>query len=94
MEQKYIIRCDRAGVFYGEIESRVGQEVVLKNVRRLWEWYGALTVSDLAVTGTKQPKLCKFTVAVERMTVLDAIELIPCTDAAVKSIDSVPIWKL
>lgn len=27
MAQKYIVRADRAGVFFGEIESRTGSEV-------------------------------------------------------------------
>lgn len=26
-KQKFILRCDRAGVFYGEIEERNGREV-------------------------------------------------------------------
>ena len=33
--QKYIIRADRAGVFYGEIKERNGSEVTMTNVRRL-----------------------------------------------------------
>lgn len=32
---KYIIRADRAGVFYGEIKERNGNEVTMTNVRRL-----------------------------------------------------------
>lgn len=32
----YIVRSTRAGVFAGEIENRQGQEVVLRNCRRLW----------------------------------------------------------
>lgn len=35
-KQKYIVRCDRAGVFYGEIEERNGQEVKLRNARCIW----------------------------------------------------------
>ena len=29
----YIIRCDRAGVFFGHIKSRDGSEVTLTDVR-------------------------------------------------------------
>lgn len=29
-KQKFIVRCDRAGVFYGEIEERNGKEVLQK----------------------------------------------------------------
>lgn len=93
-QQKYIIRCDRAGVFYGEIADRNGSEVTIQNCRRLWYWSGAASLSQLATEGVKYPKDCKFTVAVDTLTVLDAIELIPCTDAACASIDGVPVWKI
>lgn len=92
--QKYIVRCDRAGVFYAEIESRNGQEVELRNVRRLWYWDGAASLSQLALEGVKAPRNCKFTVTVPSITVLDAIELIPCSAAACASIDGVHVWKM
>ena len=31
-----IVRTYSAGVFAGEVESRKGQEVVMRNARRLW----------------------------------------------------------
>lgn len=91
--KKYIIRCDRAGVFFGEIASRNGQEVKIKNARRLWYWAGACSLSELAKSGVQQPNSCKFTVTVEEIEVLDAIEIIECTQKAVKSIDNVKEWK-
>ena len=93
MEQKYIVRADRAGVFFGEIESRTGGEVTMRNVRRIWYWEGANTLSQLAVDGTQLPDKCKFTVAVESMTILGVIEIIPCTEKATKSISGVPEWR-
>lgn len=89
---KYIIRGDRSGVFYGEIAERNGQEVTIRNCRRLWYWDGAASLSQLAKDGTKRPRNCKFTVAVDELVVLDAIELIPCTEDAERSIDGVPVW--
>ena len=91
--QKYIIRCDRAGVFYAEIKERRGSEADLVNARRLWYWEGAASLSQLATEGTKAPRNCKFTVTVPSMTVLGVIETIPCSKAAVQSIDGVPEWK-
>lgn len=91
--QKYIIRCDRAGVFYAEIKERRGDEADLVNARRLWYWDGAASLSQLATEGTKAPRNCKFTVTVPSMTVLGVIETIPCSKAAVQSIDGVPEWK-
>lgn len=92
--QKYIVRCDRSGVFYGEIEKRDGQDVVMKNARCLWRWCGAASLMQMALEGVKQPKNCKFTVTVDSLEVLDAIEILPCTDAAVKSIEAVKPWKV
>lgn len=91
--QKYIIRCDRAGVFYAEIAERRGSEADLVNARRLWCWDGAASLSQLAVNGTVAPRGCKFTVTVPSMTVLGVIEVIPCSDKAVESIEAVPEWK-
>lgn len=92
--QKFIVRCDRAGVFYGEIASRNGREVEMTNVRQLWYWDGAAALMQLSSEGTKRASNCKFTVEVESLLLLEAIEIIPCTDEAVKSIDSVKVWKI
>ena len=91
---KYVIvRCDRAGVFAGILSEREGQEITLTDCRRLWYWDGAASISQLAVDGSTKPRECKFTMAVEEITVLDAIEIIPCTDKAEKSIRGVAEWK-
>ena len=93
-KQKYIIRGDRSGVFYGEILSRSGTEVEIRNCRRLWYWNGAASLSQLALEGVTRPQACKFTVTVPLLVILDAIELIPCSEAACASIDGVPVWKM
>lgn len=90
----YIIRCDRAGVFFGHIKERNGSEATLTDVRRLWYWDGAASLSQMAVEGVKRPRNCKFTVTVPEMTVLGVIEIIPCSDKAVQSITGVPEWKV
>lgn len=92
-EQYYIIRCDRSGVFAGHIKHREGREVTMTDVRRLWYWAGAASLSQMAVEGTKKPHGCKFTVTVPEMVVLDAIEILPCTDQAEASIRGVAEWK-
>ena len=91
--QKYIIRGDRSGVFYGEIAERNDREVKITNCRRLWYWDGAASLSQLALEGVTEPRNCKFTVTVPELTVLDAVELIPCTETACKSIDGVKVWR-
>ena len=92
-EQYYIIRCDRAGVFFAKIAERRGAEADLVDCRRLWYWDGAASLSQLAMEGVTAPHNCKFTMAVTSMTVLGVIEVIPCTDAAVRSINGVSEWK-
>ena len=91
---KYIIRADRAGVFYGEIKDRNGDEVTMTNVRRIWLWAGACSLSQLAVDGVAKPDECKFSVYVPEMTILGVIEIIPCTDKAIASIEGVEEWKM
>ena len=92
--RKVLIRADRAGVFFGTLKSRVGDEVVLTDVRRIWKWAGACSLSQLAVDGTKQPDKCMFAVTVPEMIVLGVIEIIPCTNEAIKSIEGVKEWKV
>ena len=92
-KQFYIVRADRAGVFFGHIKERVGSEVTMTNVRRLWSWNGACSLSQMAVEGVKEPRTCKFTVVVPEMTILGAVEIIPASEAAVKSIEAVKPWK-
>ena len=53
MNQKYIVRCDRSGVFFGEIEKREGREVTMRNVRCLWYWNGAASLMQLAKEGVR-----------------------------------------
>lgn len=92
-EKYYIVRGDRSGVFAGNIVKREGQEVTMTNVRRLWYWDGACSISELAFSGTARPNNCKFTVTLEELTLTDCIEVIPCTDIAEKSIKDVKVWE-
>lgn len=88
----FIIRAERAGVFAGNIKERVGSEVTMTNVRRVWYWQGAASLSQLAVDGVSAPNQCKFSVPVPEMTILGAIEVIPCSEKAEASIKAVKVW--
>lgn len=91
--KKVIIRGNRSGVEFGTLVAQNGSEVTLENARRIWYWSGAASLSQLAMDGTSNPTGCKFTVTVDSITILDAIEIIPCTDKAIKSIEEVSTWK-
>lgn len=93
-DKKYVIcRTYSAGVFAGYLDSRNGQEVVLLNARRIWYWKGAASLSQLAMDGTSCPKECKFPKPVDRVELLQAIEILDVTDKAKKSIEDVHEWK-
>ena len=89
----FIVRTFSAGVFVGEIESRNGREVVMRNARRLWYWEGAATISQLATIGTSKPQNCKFPCAVNRVQLLEVIEIVDVTPAARVSIEGVQEWR-
>lgn len=91
--KKFIVRCNRAGVYYGEIVNQNGQEIEMANVRNIWYWSGAASVMQLASDGVSRPKDCKFSVVVDSLILLDAIQVVPCTDKAVKSLDAVDVWR-
>ena len=92
-EQYFIVRCDRAGVFFGRIKERTHDEVVMESVRKIWFWSGAAAVEQLAMTGPKNPQQCKITMEVPEMTVMDPVQIIPCTREAVEVIQQVAVWK-
>ena len=91
--QMYVVRCAQAGVFFGQIKERNGDEVTMDNVRKLWYWDGACAVEQLAVDGTKKPGDCKFTVMVSEMVLTGVIQILSCTDKAAESLAAVREWK-
>ena len=56
-------------------------------------WQGAASLSELAQSGTSRPKQCKFPEPVDRIMVLEAIEILDVTPKAAATIDAVPVWK-
>lgn len=85
--KKCIVRTYSAGVWFGEIVEKSGAEVIVKNARRMYQWWAAesISLSGVAVYGIIQDK-SKICPAVESVW-LEAIELIPATDVAIKSIE-------
>lgn len=49
-EKQVLVRTYSAGVHFGVLVKREGQEVHLKNARRLWSWSGAFSLSENAKT--------------------------------------------
>lgn len=88
-----MVRTYSAGVFVGYLKERNGKEVELLYARRIWYWSGAASLSQLATDGTSDPKNCKFPTEVNSIILTEAIEIIPVTLEAKKSISGVEIWK-
>ena len=88
-----IVRTYSAGVFAGTLVARKGQEVELKDARRLWYWDGAASLSQLAMEGVTRPENCKFPREVSSVILTQAIELLPVTTQARHSIAKVAVWK-
>ena len=92
---EYVIcRTYSAGVFAGYLEKRTGQEVILRQARRLWYWDGAASLSQLANDGVSKPNNCKFPAEVDKVELLQAIEIINCTQKAKDSIAKVKVWEV
>ena len=87
-----IVRGDRSGVFFGRLASQDGQTVELTECRHVWYWSGAANTAEMALTGVSKPNDCKIVAPVGRIRILDAIEVLFCTDEAVVSLTAVPAW--
>lgn len=85
--KKVIIRTYSAGVWFGTLSQKSGNEVILKDARRLWRWHAAesISLSAVAVHGINQDK-SSIAPSLE-MIWLEAIEIIPTTDKASKTIE-------
>lgn len=92
INQKCVFRGDRSGVFFGTLLKQENQQVLIGNCRRLWYWEGANSLTDIANIGTACPENCKFTIATELMMITDCIEILPCTEQAIKAIEGVKAW--
>jgi len=86
--KKVIVRTYTAGVFFGEIIEKKGEEVILKNARRLFYWKtinNGISLSEVANEGLhKDSKVC----AATSKHWMIAIELIECSAKAIKNIEA------
>jgi len=72
--KKVLVRAGSAGVHYGTLVEREGQEVHLKNARRIWSWQGALSLSEIAKNGLNV-SASKISVPVESTILTTALEI-------------------
>ena len=84
--QEVIIRTDSAGVWFGLLKQKAGNEVILKDARRMWRWWAkeSISLSGVALHGIKQEP-SRIAGAVDSVW-LQAIEIIPISGKAAESI--------
>lgn len=90
-----IVRCRNAGVHAGEVVSRKGGVVTVKNSRRLWRWWSAATLSELSQQGPIKISENNYgcVVPIIELTESDVCEIIPCSAKAKAAILAVPVWQ-
>ena len=96
-ENIFVIRSYAAGVFYGEIESKdytpAGLVVKAKNVKRIWQWSGACSLSQLATDGVSSDGT-KISVSVAHEEIINVVELLSLTPKALSSLENQTTWKV
>ena len=70
-----LVRAGGAGVHFGTLEEKNGQEVTLSNAKRLWSWQGALSLSEIASKGINISG-SKISVSVEEIILPTVLEII------------------
>ena len=87
--QYCIARCYAAGVHAGEVVSVDGENVVLKDSRRLWSWKAkdGVALSGVAQHGVHSAE-CNIDTLNPLIYITGVCELIPCTRAAKDSINA------
>jgi len=86
-----IIRTYSAGVHAGFLSEKSGNEVILKDSRRLWRWKcnKGISLSDLSVYGIDASN-SRIATKIDLLW-LEAIEIIPVTEICFKTISEAPI---
>lgn len=90
--QYVIIRTYSAGVWAGYLKEKVKNEIYLTEARRMYKWVNVegISLSGIALNGlSKESNIC----APVPIVWLEAIEIIPCSEKAKKSIINQPIYK-
>lgn len=88
--KEVIIRTYSAGVWFGVLKQKAGNEVILTKARRMYTWWAkeSISLSGVSRHGIKQEnsKICGELDSVW----LEAIEIIPVTGNAAESISTAP----
>ncbi|MEY2656112.1 MAG: hypothetical protein RLZZ524_3140 [Pseudomonadota bacterium] len=76
-----VVRTYSAGVHCGTLAAQDGKNVTLKGARRIWRWYGANTLNELALNGADKNGT-RISEPASEIDLTEAIEVIACTSEA------------
>lgn len=83
--KKVIARGKESGLFYGSFHYMVGTVLMLETGNQLYTISGFETVADIAEEGKCE---ARFNGCFNSMVITDAIEVVECTEQAIKRIES------
>jgi len=85
-----VVRTVYAGVHCGVLKEETADTVVLENTSRIWRWHGANTLSEVSQQGVDHDH-SRISDQVPENKIKGVIEIIPCSETAVKNL-STPRW--
>lgn len=93
INETVIARINYAGVFMGKLEYIDDDIVRLTDVRRIYRWRGALSVTDMAQNGLAGGNITEPCDVVE-FNRQNLVEINKCSKVAVNTIKQIKPWKL
>lgn len=88
-----LLRTYSAGVHYGTLIEKDGQDCLLKDARRIYYWSGACSLSQIAMEGSNDINNCKIAMEVDTICLSQVIEIIPMRKEAIRNLDMGAVWK-
>lgn len=88
--KKVLVRAYEAGVYFGTLTEKNGNEVTLQNARNIWSWEGASCLSQIANEGIKDGKVSPI---VSEMVILNVCQIIPLEEKAITNLEGQDVWK-
>lgn len=94
MAKKVLIRSYASGVHFGTLVSEQftlsGKVVILEDSRRIHQWSGSCSCSQIALEGIKGGRVA---MSLPEIEVVNVIETIPMSEAAISNLENQPVWK-
>lgn len=91
--KKVMVRTYSAGVHFGTLNEKAGQQVILKDSRRVHYWTKAASLSQLSQEGSKDLSGCRIAMIIPEILLDRVIEVIPMSDRAIDNLYGADEWK-